>query len=231
MQGGGGGIASGADTDSGARLVSGSNTPGPIPIINNFNEGIQHHACGNRIPDWYAVDWAPPVERLTLSQGILVLFLILILEFIVRHHKDKPVSHRRLANSLPRGEFVPRLKWLTGALLFNSLCLLIRYVHTLPCNIKFSLILCGQRNLSDYRARGRVGRANHPDSGVLQCVQKPIRPPVFSNENSPDVLDGMMIVFAMYTFNIMHPGRLLRAKVSEKEEIPMEWRSTSNLAM
>lgn len=64
-----------------------------------------------------------------LTLVVLVLYMILAAEVLIRYHLDRPISSRQLEGSIPRGELSPRLKWLTGALIFNSLTLFIRYVH------------------------------------------------------------------------------------------------------
>ena len=57
---------------------------------------------------------------------------------------------------------------------------------------------------------------------VTQCA--------IADDETSDVLDGAMIVLAMYTLNVFHPARLLNQHDARQPEIPMAMKySTSSM--
>lgn len=71
--------------------------------------------------------------------------------------------------------------------------------------------------------------ADYRDANILQYVLVSTTCPSKLLTYTPDILDGMMIVLAMYTFNFMHPGMLLQKTTLPSEKIAMDSRSSSNL--
>ncbi|KAF8653257.1 hypothetical protein AX16_004053 [Volvariella volvacea WC 439] len=58
--------------------------------------------------------------------GVLVIYIFLSAEFYYRYFNNKPFTNRPNEASILRGEFDSRVKWMVGALSFNTLVLFIR---------------------------------------------------------------------------------------------------------
>ncbi|EPQ52032.1 RTA1-domain-containing protein [Gloeophyllum trabeum ATCC 11539] len=132
--------------------------------------------------------------------AILSIFMLLVTEYFVRYHLDRPARApvaappvSRSSDTLspapydvqwtangPRGLVDKRLKAMIGAMCFSTLCLFIRSIYRTV-------------ELSD----GWNGRV--------------IGTQVYFN-----VLDGTMVFLAMFTLNVFHPGFLLEAPRSSK---------------
>ncbi|KAK0222913.1 RTA1-domain-containing protein [Armillaria nabsnona] len=115
---------------------------------------------------------------IAFQMAVITIYSILGSEFFIRYLADKPIR----GHDITRGHLNTKLKLLTAALAFSTICLFIRAVYRTI-------------ELSD----GWTGR-------------------IITTEVYFNVLDGTMIVLALYTFNIFHPTLLLQDKTKTLEQ-------------
>ncbi|KAG7444650.1 RTA1-domain-containing protein [Guyanagaster necrorhizus] len=115
---------------------------------------------------------------IAFQMAVITVYAILGSEFLIRYLADKPIRGR----DITKGHLNMKLRFLTVALAFSTVCLFIRAVYRTI-------------ELSD----GWSGR-------------------IITTEVYFNVLDGAMIVLAIYTFNIFHPTLLLKDKAKALEE-------------
>jgi hypothetical protein len=132
------------------------------------------------------------------------MYLALGSEFLLRYHRDRPVS----ATSNGRGFLDGDVKTMIIALAFSTLLLFIRWVASL--SIAGTTLTTAWSSI--YRiielAGGWHGRVLHTE--------------VYFN-----VLDGGMVVLALLSFNFAHPGRLLG---SRRPAVPLDRATEQNSA-
>jgi hypothetical protein len=160
-----------------------------------------------------------------LCVAAIIVYVFCAVEFFVRYLRDLPLNSKR---ATARGHMDGKMKLMCLGLAFSTLCLFIRYV------------LCSRRKhnpdrfiFSDRRAVYRTIELSDGWNGRIITTQVYFSEPthyllsrLFSSLIE-DVLDGTMIVLAIFTMNFAHPGRLLNdaaasenSSVAETKETP-----------
>ncbi|KAJ7106332.1 RTA1-domain-containing protein [Mycena epipterygia] len=126
------------------------------------------------------------------QMATISIYILLAAEFFLRYFTDTPFGgkeavYHSLNKGHGRGQLDGHLRIMTGALAFNTTCLLIRAIYR-------------TLELLD----GFTGR-------------------IISTERYFNVLDGGMIVLAIFTINVVHPGVFL-VKQEDKEDSEVEMR-------
>ena len=141
----------------------------------------------------------------------ITVYSLCATEFFIRYFKKRPVRLDTI--DATRGTFDPYLKYMSLALAFNTTCLFIRYVRIcyydssdhLQSNA-FIRAVYRTIELSDGWTGRIIGTQVYFSASFfplpLTCI----------NVGYLDVLDGAMIVLAIYTLNFAHPGVLLARK-------------------
>jgi hypothetical protein len=154
---------------------------------------------------------------------VIIGFLLLAVEYLVRYARDRPLSHK---TGFARGPLEKKLKWMIIAVLFNVTCLFIRCAPSsivVSSGLTHAFCDCVQGCIPDVRVSGWLEWEGHIHSSLFQCEKKN---PLFAEDvslmdpfSSIDVLDGGMVTLAMWTLNIFHPGLLLdlRAKAGKRD--------------
>lgn len=141
----------------------------------------------------------------------ITVYSLCATEFFIRYFKKRPV--RLDTGDVTRGTFDCYLKYMSLALAFNTTCLFIRYVRI--CYYDSS---DHSQSNAFLRAVYRTIELSDGWTGRIIGTQLYFSAPCFPHPLTCidvgylDVLDGAMIVLAIYTLNFAHPGVLLAGK-------------------
>ena len=219
VQGAGGGIASSANTPQGTKNVRYCFViyRGPKKLTGAL--GGTYNAWGDCVPIVCVIAGFSVISGIAdcYASVSLIVYVIAAIEFFLRFFADKPI--REASNSRTKLTLEPRMKIMLAGLIFSTTCLFIRYIDS-HCQAMFKLTVLSFLVRSivplSWPTVGKAG--SFPPRFILVRWWQLVFGAILIMTLLTDVLDGGMVILAIYTLNIVHPGRLLRDHLTTDTE-------------
>ena len=153
------------------------------------------------------------IANLLVSTAVIIVYAFCGIEYylsysrnsLINSHFDKETNSDTTAQV--RGTYTENLKRMAYALVFTTICLFIRYVpgYIVSRNVIYLILSAIYRTIELSNGwNGRIISTQRYFSMFFTVLL--LRHAYLSLVT--DVLDGAMVVLAIYTFNLAHPGRL-----------------------